>query len=293
MFSLNRVHIIGYQTQPVVVRQTPSGASVTDLNIVTPYSFKAESGEMLDGKGFHVVTLWGPMAEVAGKFIKPGSQLFISGRLQTDSWQDEKTNEKRSKTKMVALDMILLDPKEGQRPAPEGASSLVQCLNRADIIGNVTRDPEMRTTTSGQKVLTIGVATNEKWKDRASGEMKERVEFHNVVIWGALAEQTAKFAKKGQRVFVSGRVQTRTWETKEGSKRTTTEVIAESLSLLGVSNKAVENNISNEARTASSPSQSESVPAMSGIEGSASAGESIDAPALTYASEIKAEDLPF
>ncbi|NOS67270.1 MAG: single-stranded DNA-binding protein [Candidatus Peribacteraceae bacterium] len=293
MFSLNRVQLIGYQTQPVQVRQTPSGSSVVDLNIVTPYSFKADSGEMLDGKGFHVVTLWGPMADVAGKYVRPGAQLFISGRLQTDSWQDEKTNEKRSKTKMVALDIILLDPKEGQRAAPDGASAITQCLNRADIIGNVTRDPEIRTTTSGQKVLTLGVATNEKWKDRNSGEEKERVEFHNVVLWGALAEQAGKAAKKGYRVFVSGRVQTRSWETKEGGKRTTTEIIADTISLLGVSNTAVQNNISNEVRSFNAESgggspRSESSPARS-----SSPDMNIEVPAVTYASEIKAEDLPF
>lgn len=287
MFSLNRVQIIGYQTQPVQVRQTPGGQSVVDLNIVTPYSFKAESGEMLDGKGFHVVTLWGPMADVAGRFVKPGAQLFISGRLQTDSWQDEKTNEKRSKTKMVALDMILLDPKDGQKPAPEGAKDITQCLNRADVIGNVTRDPEMRTTTSGQKVLTLGVATNEKWKDRATGQEKERVEFHNIVVWGALAEQVSKFAKKGGRVFVTGRVQTRSWETKEGAKRTTTEIIAENVALLGIGNPAVQNNISNEARSFTGPA-SESGPTHS-----SSPDINIEVPAVTYASEIKAEDLPF
>lgn len=290
MFSLNRVHIIGYQTQPVQVRQTPSGMSVTDLNIVTPYSFKADSGETLDGKGFHVVTLWGPMAEVAGKFIKPGAQLFISGRLQTDSWQDEKTNEKRSKTKMVGLDMIILDPKDGQKAPPAGASSITQCLNRADIIGNVTRDPEMRTTTSGQKVLTLGVATNERWKDRNSGEDKERVEFHNVVLWGALAEQAALHAKKGGRVYVTGRVQTRSWETKEGSKRTTTEIIADSLSLLGISNPAVLNNISNEVRSFNADAGADK---SSSSTRSSEADVNIEVPAVTYASEIKAEDLPF
>ncbi len=293
MFSLNRVQIIGYQTQPVDVRKTPTGTSVVDLNLVTPYSFKAESGEMLDGKGFHVVTLWGPMAEVAGKFVRPGAQLFIAGRLQTDSWQDEKTNEKRSKTKIVALDMILLDPKEGQRTLPEGSSAITQCLNRADVIGNVTRDPEMRTTTSGQKVLTLGVASNEKWKDRASGQEKERVEFHNVVLWGALAEQVAKSAKKGHRVFVTGRVQTRSWETKEGAKRTTTEIIAENVSLLGITNPAVQNNISNEARPAMGRSEGSSSAPRSEMDQSPSVDTNIEVPSVTYASEIKAEDLPF
>ena len=115
MFSLNRVHIIGYQTQPVSLRQTPGGTSVTDLNVVVPYSFQAEGGAQVEAKGFHTVTLWGPMAEVASKYVRPGGQIFIAGRLQTDSWEDEKSGEK-SRTKLVALDLILLDPKDGQLP---------------------------------------------------------------------------------------------------------------------------------------------------------------------------------
>lgn len=291
MFSFNRVHIIGYQTQPVTIRQTPGGSSVTDLNLVVPYKFSAQSGELLDGKGFHTVTVWGPMAEVAGKFLKSGGQVFISGRLQTDSWQDEKTGEKKSKTKIIAMDMILLDPKEGQRPAPEGTKHVTNAVNRVDIIGNVTRDPEMRTTTSGQQVLTLGVATNEKWRDKTTNEEKERVEFHNVVIWGALAEEVARVVRKGNRVFASGRVQTRSWETKEGSKRYTTEVIAESFILLGTKNPAAESAIQYDGQSAASsvsasPSSEEPVAAPVGA-------DPIEVPEISYASEIKPEDLPF
>ena len=289
MFSLNRVHVIGYQTQPVELRQTPGGTSVVDLNIVAPYSFTSEAGETIQGKGFHVVTLWGPMAEVAGKYVRPGSHLFISGRLQTDSWEDEKSGEKRSKTKIVALDMIILDPKDGQRSMPQNAALLTQCLNEARVIGNVTRDPEMRTTTGGQKVLTLGVATNERWKDRATGEDKERTEFHNVVVWGQLAEQVSLHVKKGYRVAVGGRVQTRSWETKEGSKRTTTEIVADAVSLLGIKNPAIENNISNEPISAR---MGRSAPAGSSPRAESPAAD-VDVPAVSYASEIKAEDLPF
>ncbi|MDO8649477.1 MAG: single-stranded DNA-binding protein [Candidatus Peregrinibacteria bacterium] len=285
MFSFNRVHIIGYQTQPVTVRQTPGGTSVTDLNLVTPYSFRSASGEQLTGKNFHVVTLWGPMAEVAGKFIRPGSQIFISGRLQTDSWEDEKTGDKRSKTKIVALDMILLDPKDGQLPALQGGQSVSTLVNRADIIGHVTRDPEIRTTTSGQQVLTLGVATNERWKDKASGEDRERTEFHNVVIWGELATDVSTYIKKGNRVFVSGRVQTRSWEAKDGSKRYTTEVIAESISLLGVRSPVADEVIQTDSQRV------QSAPVAAATEGVSVPGDTV--PELTYASEIKVEDLPF
>lgn len=289
MFSLNRVHLIGYQTQPVSVRQTPGGSSVTDLNLVVPYSFKSEGGEMLTGKSFHTITIWGPMADVANQFVKPGSQVFIAGRLQTDSWEDEQSGEKRSKTKVVALDMILLDPKSGQSPAPSGAKHILGACNRADVIGNVTRDPEMRTTTSGQKVVTLGVATNEKWKDKASGEMKERSEFHNVVVWGDLAAEVAAHVKKGVRVFVTGRVQTRSWETQDGKKRYTTEIIAETLSLLGVASPLASESIeggSSAVRTNQSPAAD--------IDFNQSPKEpSFAVPDISYGSEIKAEDLPF
>lgn len=289
MFSLNRAQIIGYQTQGLTVRQTPQGTSVVDLNLVAPYRFRSDGGEMLDGKSFHVVTLWGAMAQFAGNYVKPGSHIFIAGRLQTDSWEDEKSGEKRSKTKIVATDVILLDPREGQMAAPERSASLVSGLNRADIVGNTTRDPELRTTTSGQHVMTLGVATNEKWKDKASGQDRERTEFHNVVVWGALAEEIAASVKKGNRVFVSGRIQNRTWETQAGAKRTTTEIVADSVLLLGVKNRvaqeALEPSSGLDRRAPTGPAPEPS-----------SAGappEEASVPSIQYQSEVKVEDLPF
>lgn len=297
MFSLNRVQIIGYQTQPVQVRQTPGGTSVTDLNLVVPYSFASESGEQLTGKSFHTITLWGSLAEVAGQFARPGSQMFIAGRLQTDSWEDEQSGEKRSKTKIVGQDFILLDPKGGQVEAPPMAKKLLNCCNRADVIGNVTRDPEMRTTTSGQKVLTIGVATNDRWKDKQSGEMKEKSEFHNIVVWGDLAEEVMHSVKKGSRLFVTGRVQTRSWETQAGAKRYTTEIIADTASLLGVANKIAAESVSSDiaAGRMGGGSTSQAKPSKGEFDQSmpneAPVGAGI--PDISYASEIKVEDLPF
>jgi single-strand DNA-binding protein len=285
MFSLNRVNIIGYQTQPLEVRKTPGGTSVADLNLVVPYSFRSEQGEMLTGKAFQVVTLWGSMAEFAGQYVRPGSHVFIGGRLQTDSWDDQTSGEKRSKTKIVALDMILLDPKDGQINAPEGAKLTLGSVNRADIVGNVTRDPEIRTTTGGKQVLTLGVATNDRWKERSTGETKERAEFHNIVIWGELAEEVGKVIRKGSRVFVSGRVQTRSWETQQGQKRTTTEIIADQCALLGVKSDVAADAIQMSAqRRTASPAREEGAPPTAA---------SSEIPEVQYASEIKVEDLPF
>jgi len=283
MFSLNRAQLIGYQTQPVTLRKTPSGTSVTDLNLIVPVSVPTEAGVPLDLRGFFVVTLWGPMAEVAERFVRPGAQVFVSGRLQTDAWEDQKTGEKRSKTKVVAVDMILLDPKDGQMQTPDGAKLLTGVLNRADVIGHVTRDPEIRTTTSGQQVLTLGVATNDRWKDRVTGEDRERTEFHSVVIWGQLAADVGRLVKKGQRVHACGRVQTRSWEARDGSKRTTTEIIAENVSLLGIRNKVAEAAVRLESPVAKQvepgPLPETEVP--------------VEVPDIAYTPTIKAEDLPF
>lgn len=287
MFALNRVTLIGYQTQPVQVRQTPNGTSVTDLNLVVPMQIKTESGETIQSKSFHVVTVWGALAEVAGQFVRAGSQLFIGGRLQTDSWEDEKTHEKKSRTKVVAGEFIMLDPKAGQTAAPEG-SLLTGCVNRAELIGNVTKDPEIRTTTSGQKVLTIGVATNDKWKDKTSGEMKERSEFHNVVLWSALAEDAGRNLKKGTRVYVAGRVQSRSWETPTGQKRYTTEIVADQVSMLGIKSK-----VADESMKVGDAGFKQSAPSDDSAFAQEPASGLPAIPVIDYKREVSVEDLPF
>lgn len=104
-------------------------------------------------------------------------------------------------------------------------------LNKALIIGNLTRDPEVRTTPSGQTVASFGVATNRRWKDQ-SGERKEQVEYHNVVCWRRLAEIVGQYLKKGSKVYIEGRLQTRNWEGQDGVKRYRTEIITENLIML-------------------------------------------------------------
>jgi single-strand DNA-binding protein len=104
-------------------------------------------------------------------------------------------------------------------------------LNTAQIIGNLTRDPELRQTQSGQSVCTVGVATNRRWTD-SSGQKKEEAEFHNVVCWGKLAEIVNEYIKKGDKVFFSGRLQTRNWEDEAGIKHYRTEIVAQDMIML-------------------------------------------------------------
>ena len=104
-------------------------------------------------------------------------------------------------------------------------------LNKAMIIGNLGRDPEMRYTPNGQAVTQFTVAVNRNYKD-ASGEWKEETEWFRVVAWAQLAERTAEHLRKGNKVYVEGRLQTRSWEDKDGQKRYTTELVANQVTSL-------------------------------------------------------------
>lgn len=105
-------------------------------------------------------------------------------------------------------------------------------LNRAQVLGNLTRDPEMRYTPNGQAVTSFSVATNRKWTNRETGEAQDQTEYHNIVVWGKQAEAVTPMLKKGGPVFVEGRIQTRSWEGQDGVKRYRTEIVAESVIVL-------------------------------------------------------------
>ena len=108
----------------------------------------------------------------------------------------------------------------------------MQSLNRVEIIGNLTRDPELRYTPNGQPVASFGVATNMVWTDQ-SGEKQQKAEFHNVVAWRKLAEICAEYLQKGRQVYVEGRLETRNWEGQDGVKRNRTEIVTNNVIFLG------------------------------------------------------------
>lgn len=104
-------------------------------------------------------------------------------------------------------------------------------LNKAMIIGNLTRDPEMRQTPNGKSVTSFSVATNRVWVS-AAGAKQEEVEYHNIVAWGKLAEICSQYLKKGRKAYVEGRLKTRDWVGKDGVKHVRTEIIAENMIIL-------------------------------------------------------------
>jgi single-strand DNA-binding protein len=105
-------------------------------------------------------------------------------------------------------------------------------VNKVILVGNLGRDPELRYIPSGQAVANFTLATNERWRDK-EGNNQERTEWHRIVVWGKSAENCAQFLQKGRSVYVEGKLQTQEWEDKEGIKRKTTEVVAQTVQFLG------------------------------------------------------------
>jgi single-strand DNA-binding protein len=103
-------------------------------------------------------------------------------------------------------------------------------VNKVILVGRLTRDPEIRNTSSGQSVASIGLATNRFWKDK-NGQRQEKTEFHNIILWGRLAEIAGQYLTKGQEAYFEGRIENRRYTAKDGTERRVTEVIAENMQL--------------------------------------------------------------
>lgn len=144
-------------------------------------------------------------------------------------------------------------------------------LNKVFIIGNLTRDPELRNLPSGTAVASFGVATNRVWKNQ-QGEKQEDVQFHNIVVFGRQAELANQYLAKGRMVFIEGRIQTRNWNAEDGTKRNRTEIVAERIQFGPKSGQGAQKNPSQETHN----DAKENMPVID-IEGE----------------NIKPEDLPF
>ena len=106
-------------------------------------------------------------------------------------------------------------------------------VNKVILVGHLCADVDVRYIPSGQAVVNVRLATNESWKDRETGEREERAEFHNVVMFGRLAEVAAEYLRKGSQCYVEGKLRTRKWQDRDGNDRYTTEIVANELVMLG------------------------------------------------------------
>jgi len=106
-------------------------------------------------------------------------------------------------------------------------------VNKVILVGNLGRDAELRYTPGGSPIATLSMATTEVWNDKTSGQRQEKTEWHRIVLWGRTAESLQEYLKKGKQVYVEGRLQTRSWDDKDGNKKYMTEVRADRVVLLG------------------------------------------------------------
>jgi len=162
---------------------------------------------------------------------------------------------------------------------------MARSLNRVQLIGNLTRDPELRYTPSGTAVCSFSIATNRSWTND-TGEKKDEVEFHRIVSWAKLAELCSQFLVKGRKVFVEGRLQTRSWAAQDGTQKQTTEIVISDMILLDSKRSgeqevaAAEEEVSQEPKKAVKPAKKEE-----------KAKE--EAPEAPKEDEIAPDDIPF
>lgn len=162
---------------------------------------------------------------------------------------------------------------------------MARSLNRVQLIGNLTRDPELRYTPSGTAVCSFGVATNRSWTTD-TGEKKDEVEFHKIVAWNKLAELCSQFLIKGRKVYVEGRLATRNWNAQDGTQKFSTEIVISDMILLDSKRP--------DGASATAPKEpeekAEEKPAKKSTK---KEGEEVKAPQETQEEEIAPDDIPF
>ncbi len=173
---------------------------------------------------------------------------------------------------------------------------MARSLNSVQIIGNLTRDPELRYTPSGTAVATIGVATNRSWTTD-TGEKKEETEFHRVVVWNKLAELCAQLLSKGAKVYFHGRLATRSWTGQDGAQKSTTEIVADDMIVLS-SKRAT--TIEPESEMQESVKPEESKPAKSSgekeeveVKTSPKQGGKVEEKSIVEEGDVSPDDIPF
>ncbi|PIS09077.1 single-stranded DNA-binding protein [Candidatus Beckwithbacteria bacterium CG10_big_fil_rev_8_21_14_0_10_34_10] len=170
-------------------------------------------------------------------------------------------------------------------------------LNKVQLIGNLTRDPELRYTPQGTAVCTFGLATNRSWQPTGGGERQEEAEFHRLVAWQKLAELCAQLLFKGRKIYVEGRLQTRNWTSKDGQDRTTTEVVIDNMIVLDSKRKDGEEGTPYVASPTNVPKEADKEKLEKEVKvtpAGKTKSKKVEEPAVKEEKEeVKADDIPF
>jgi len=164
---------------------------------------------------------------------------------------------------------------------------MARSLNRVQLIGNLTRDPELRYTPNGNAVCTFGIATNRSWTTEA-GEKREEVDFHRIVAWNKLGELCSQFLVKGRKVYVEGRLSTRNWTGQDGAQKTTTEVVIDDMILLDSKGNFQKGTEGSEQEEEKAPEEPKAKVTKKKPE-----PKEEEAPAAASAEDVMPDDIPF
>lgn len=223
--GLNNIILVGTLTQPPELRYTPGGLAILELNLAGNDHVIGDDGQPRDLAWYHRATTFGAQAESLANQLEVGSPVFIEGRVNYRSWETP-DGQKRSSLDVNASRVEVLGfGGRGAEPTvidSRGQARLRDAFNQVMLIGNLTRDAELRYTPNGSAVTRFSLAVNERFRDR-NGADQERTHYIDVNVWREMAEAAGTLSK-GDPVYVVGRLVNDSWTDKEGNKRYTTRV---------------------------------------------------------------------
>ncbi|MBO1436519.1 single-stranded DNA-binding protein [Meiothermus sp. CFH 77666] len=222
--GLNRVTLVGTLTQDPELRYTAGGLAVMELNLAGNDVVTDEQGQTREPAWYHRVKLLGKSAEFWGDTLKAGMALFVDGKLEYRAWEQDGQKKSSLEIRADRMEIVSLEGKRGQVTITDarGQERLKDGLNQVMLVGNLTRDPELRYTPQGTAVTRLSLAVNEKFTTRQGGE-QEKVHYVEAQAWRELAEFAAEL-KKGDGAFLIGRLVNDSWTAQDGTRRYTTRV---------------------------------------------------------------------
>lgn len=222
--GLNRVTLVGTLTQDPELRYTAGGLAVMELNLAGNDVVTDEQGQTREPAWYHRVKLLGKSAEFWGDTLKAGMALFVEGKLEYRSWEQDGQKKSNLEIRADRMEIVSLEGKRGQVTVTDarGQERLKDGLNHVMLVGNLTRDPELRYTPQGTAVTRLSLAVNEKFTTRQGGD-QEKVHYVEAQAWRELAEFAAEL-KKGDGAFLMGRLVNDSWTAQDGTRRYTTRV---------------------------------------------------------------------
>lgn len=231
--GLNNVFMVGTLTQAPELRYTPGGLAILELNLAGNDHVLGDDDVMRELAWYHRVTVFGSQGESLVNQLEAGAPVLAEGRLNYRSWEAE-DGSRRSSLDVVAqrVEVLTFGPRSGDTTVTDARNQhrLRDALNEVMVIGNLTRDAELRYTPSGHAVTRFSIAVNERYRDR-SGQDQESTHFVDINVWRELAEACGELAK-GDPVFAIGRLTNDSWTDRDGNKRYTTRIEASRVEFL-------------------------------------------------------------